>query len=339
MNPDYYNAQTNQFDIPVSPPISGSIRALDAVGNASSPIDFAIEVDGERPPSPQLETSRKVVGPKTISESLSGTIQSAAEVSRVEVFLDGQWTTDGIVYMPGDSEFTVTEIPVPCNGQVRTVDKVGNTSEPVSFSIEIDSAAPTAPSIASPNREVEPGTSEITFQGTILSPQDTQQILYRETGGSWKVLNTYTPKDTSFNLPAPVPFNGEVITVDKVGNRSEAVRVSVKVKEVVNEAPKISNVEISPNPALSDDITKISFDLTDVNKDEMNWTVKLKNGLNGRLVYNGKPCENNECTGTTTGGKIEITFETGSPTDAQIEITAVDKKGIETKKTEIIGEN
>ena len=115
-----------------------------------------------------------------------------------------------------------------------------------------------------------------------------------------------------------------------------------EVAPVINHAPEIKNLTVNPNPALSDDITTINFDLSDVDKDNLNWEITLQNGLDGHLsTFDGTCDTDTHCYGTTVDGNgdVVVTFNTGSPTDATITINSEDGKGGSDSEEQLIGVN
>jgi hypothetical protein len=236
-------------------PLSGSPRAaLLAIDGAPPVPSHAIE------PVP-LENPVTTVGYNAVG--------AVVKLSAADLFGSGvagiNYTVDGVA---GAITGPIGEIPIPDldTGPVtvtyQAFDRVGNESDLVSLTVNIDATAPVVS--ATTGSGVSQGTTDGGWSMTspvdvILSANDAEvgvvdTIEYAIVGGEW------TTYDESF----PIPDEGEttiaVRSTDALGNTADSANVIVKIDTV---APEVT-ISIPSGPYNQGDTVTASYQCTDV---------------------------------------------------------------------------
>ena len=193
-----------------------SLTATDGLGNESEP--SAATVDALAP---------VVVVDPTDGKSVSGTTEPGARIT----VRDPQGDVIGTGTADADGNYTIplpAEQPDGAELSVTAADAVGNESDPTP--VTVDALAPAAPAVNPTNGKTVSGTTEPGATVTVRDPQG-------------HVIGTGTADhdgDYTIPLAAPQPDGAElsVTAMDRVGNESEPIRVTVDAEAPVAPAVK-----------------------------------------------------------------------------------------------------
>lgn len=290
-----------------------------------------------KPSTPELENCEIVVGPNTEEAFLHLTNIDTINTRFLEIKEnDGNWVKlEDYTNESNDLEHSVEP---PSFGEIRAVNQSEDGeeniySDVVSFNVEIDETPPEDP-VLTDDSDIMLDIEDVSFEKEITVSADTKEVrVYKDE----ELINTYIVGELK-TFPLFVDISeidnktGEYLftSVDKWGNESEGVGVNVEEKEIVNEAPAISNFEVGQNQIGIYDSTNISFDISDPNNDSLTWELRLENGLDGTLTSSQGICNQNGtiCSGTVEGsGSINAILNSGDTTNALLKLKVTDSVG------------
>jgi hypothetical protein len=247
-------------------PYAFAFVAIDAAGNESPTATFSLTVDSIAPTTPVITSINDNVSPVTGSIASGGftndstpTFNGTAEAGTTLRITRTSGTPTTLI-VPAGGIWTYTP-PTLANGSYTftfiSVDAAGNESPAATFSLTVDTIAPTTPVITSVNDNQPPVTGSITsggftndstpaFTGT-AEPNTTLRITVNSgtpttitvpAGGTW----TYTPTLSNGS------YSFSFVAIDAAGNESPAATFSLTVDTVLPTTPVITSVTDNVSP-------------------------------------------------------------------------------------------
>ena len=243
------------------------VRQIDDAGNVSSVGSLTVTRDTTEPVAPSLLLTEDTGVSSSDSLTSNGTVKVGALESGAswEYSLDGgsSWNAGS-----GNS-FTASE-----NGElavrVRQTDVAGNTSSAGSMDFTLDTAAPTATSLALSLDSGASASDKITNVGTVIvtNQESRATIEYSTDGSTWQ-----SGCGNSFTLNHEGENTVRVRQVDEAGNASTETSLTFTLDQTAGARPSVSLHNDSGNP--SDGITTNgSVDISDI-EDGATWEYKL----------------------------------------------------------------
>ena len=244
-------------------PYAFTFVAIDAAGNESPAATFSLTVDTVLPTTPEITSVTDNVSPVTGSITPGGftndttpTFTGTAEAGTTLRITRNSGTPTTLT-VPAGGTWTYT--PTLTNGSYSfsfvAVDAAGNESPAATFSLTVDTIAPTTPVITSVTDDVPPVMGPITSGGITNDPTPTfagtaeAGATLRITGstpmsitvpanGIWTYTPTLTTGSYTFNF----------VAIDAAGNESPAATFSLTVDTVPPTTPVITSVNDNVSP-------------------------------------------------------------------------------------------
>jgi fibro-slime domain-containing protein len=244
-------------------PYAFTFVAIDAAGNESPAATFSLTIDTVAPLKPDITDVTDNVSPVTGSITSGGftndptpTFTGTAEAgATLRITVNGGTPTS--ITVPANRIWTYT--PTLANGSYSfsfiAVDAAGNESPAATFSLTVDTIAPTTPVITSVNDDMPPVTGSLASGGITNDPTPT----FTGTAEAGATLRITGGTPTSITVPAngvwthtPTLTSGSYtftfIAVDAAGNESPAATFILTVDTVAPATPVITSVTDNVSP-------------------------------------------------------------------------------------------
>lgn len=245
------------------------ITADDTERTHSASYSHVLTVDKSRPSNPTLNLSSTDWTCNDLTFSIIHGSDSETGVMKSQYRLNsGTWADYSTVVTISTQGITVIE--------VKTIDKVGNTSSIVTGTAKIDKTAPTAPTISLSAADWTTGSVNINIGGGTDALSGVARTEYRlGAGGTW---NTYS---AAFKIYDPGITPVYARTVDLAGNTAES---STLARILINTAGPLVNLLVNNGAAYIPSVTTnlqitaidsmtLTADLTiRFSNDNINWT-------------------------------------------------------------------
>ncbi len=301
------------------------ISAQDAAGNTSDPTTVTVTIDTDAPTAPV------VTSPADLADGV-GPITGTAEAGATIIVRDSNGNELGRDTADGEGNWSVTLDQSLTDGThdlvISAQDAAGNTSDPTTVTVTIDTDAPTAPVVTSP-ADLADGVGPITGTAeagaTIIVRDSNGNELGRDTAdgeGNWSVTLDQSLTDGTHDLV--------ISAQDAAGNTSDPTTVTVTIDTDAPTAPVVTS------PAdLADGVGPITgtaeagatIIVRDSNGNELgrdtadgegNWSVTLDQSLTDGthdLVISAQDAAGNTSDPTT----VTVTIDTDAPTAPVLE--------------------
>ena len=216
------------------------VRQTDAAGNTSAASSFSFTLDTAAPGAPTVALTSDTGSSGSDGITKTGTLAIGGTESGAAV----EYSTNG--GSSWTSSFAATE---GANSvQVRQTDAAGNTSAATSFSFTLDTAAPTAPSVALTSDTGSSNSDGITRTGTLAigGTEAGAAVEYSTNGGtSW--TNSFAASEGANSV--------QVRQTDAAGNTSAATSFNFTLDTAAPGAPTVALTSDTGSSA-SDGISK-----------------------------------------------------------------------------------
>jgi hypothetical protein len=218
------------------------VTVTDEVGNESDPTPVTLDVDTTAPTAPTVTApvSGTVTGG---TPTFTGTGEAGGEVN---VYDDGG-NVVCTATVAGDGSWSCTPSSPLDEGEqtydVTVTDEAGNESDPTPVTLDVDTTAPTAPTVTSPISGTAVMTDTPTFAGTSGEPGGKVNV-YGEGGNV--VCTTTVAGDGSWSCTPSSPLDEreqtyDVTVTDDVGNESDPTEVTLDVDTTAPGAPTVTS--------------------------------------------------------------------------------------------------
>jgi large repetitive protein len=217
---------------PVTPLPEGSntlsITTTDAAGNISPSASVTLLIDSLPPVAPTVSNVAGDTTPTYLTNDSTPTITGTAEANSTVEIKNASGVTLGTVTADGSGNWSFTPsspLPEGLNSLTATsTDATGNVSPVLTLPIQIDTTAPTAPTIANPTNGLITNDNTPTINGT-----GEPGSVFTITNASGTVIGTGVVDPSgnySFTPTTPLPDGSHTISVtttDAAGNTSPPV--------------------------------------------------------------------------------------------------------------------
>jgi large repetitive protein len=211
-----------------------SVTTRDTAGNTSPSTFVTLLIDSLPPATPTVTNVAGDTTPIYLTNDSTPTIVGTAEVNSTVEIKNASGTTIGIVTTDGSGNWTFTPSSSLAEGinnlAATSTDATGNVSWPLSLPIQVDTTAPTSPTIANPTNGLLTNDNTPTINGT-----GEPGSIFTITNASGTLIGTGIVDlsgNYSFTPTAPLPDGPNTInvtTTDAAGNTSASTSTTFTV--------------------------------------------------------------------------------------------------------------